>query len=185
MKLKILISITLLTTIGLTLPVQAENHSSFQGLLETQQCQECNLISVNQSDAREIMVTKSLTSTLTCVKSVLTERGESILKVDQKQGVVITTMRSVEPEELQQIANIKPGGGQISWKQGSYQLIINLSPVEQQRTKVKVSVRIVGSGETRLPLMRPSLLQLLPSTGRLERDILSDLASQCRDRANR
>jgi len=107
------------------------------------------------------------------------------LKVDQKQGVVITTMRSVEPEELQQIANIKPGGGQISWKQGSYQLIINLSPVEQQRTKVKVSVRIVGSGETRLPLMRPSLLQLLPSTGRLERDILSDLASQCRDRANR
>jgi hypothetical protein len=179
LKVKILTATTLMTTMGLTVQVQAQNYAYLKGLRDTQQCQGCNLRIVKQSNAKESIVTMSLPSAIACVESVLTDRGESIFKVDQKQGVVTTSMRSVEPEELQGIADTNQGGGRIRWTQGSYQLTINLSPVNRQGTQVQVNTRILGLGETSLPLMRPSLLRPLPSTGVLEGDILAALSSRC------
>lgn len=185
-KQKILTTATLLTAIGLTFPVKAENPASFTTLPKPQQCQGCNQ-SKNQANEvnKQAVVAMPISSAFTCVQSVLTSRQESIFKVDQKQGVVMTSLRSVEPEELERIANTSQAGERIRWTQGSYQLTINLTSVSRQKTQLQVSARIMGSGETSLPLMRPSMLQSLPSTGRLESDILTALTSQCRGRANR
>jgi hypothetical protein len=184
-RIRILTAATLLTTSGLTVPAQAQNYAPITGLLETQQCQGCYVSIAQPIAPRESVVAMPLGLSLSCVESVLTSRGESIFRVDREQGVVTTSLRSVEPEELQQIADTQQAGGRIRWTQGSYQLFINLSPVNKQRTKVQVSTRILGSGETSLPLMRPSMLRPLPSTGMLEGDILAALASQCGRRTNR
>lgn len=127
-----------------------------------------------------IASTEPPSSVLGCVETFLISRGESIFRIDKEKGIITTGFHWVGPEELRRIAVLDRGKGQIRWTKGIYQLIISsLSLSDEGKTQIQVNARIFGAGETSLPLMRPSLWWLLPSTGSLEGDILAALVIHC------
>ncbi len=138
------------------------------------------VLSLLLPSAMGIVVAEPLPLALDCVRAVLAARGESIFRVDEEQGVVTTSFRLVNPEELRRIAVTDREAGRIRWTRGIYQLTIILSPVNGDGTRVRVSARVLGAGETFLPLMRPSNWWPLPSTGSLESDVLAALTAHCR-----
>jgi hypothetical protein len=115
-----------------------------------------------------------------CVQAVVTAQGESIIRVDEEQGVIITRLRPVNLETLHRIAVTDRAGAAIRWTKGIYQLTIALSPGEQGGTRVRVASRILGYGESDLRLMWPSPWWPLASTGHLESGILAAVIASCR-----
>ena len=138
------------------------------------------VLSLLLPSAMGIVVAEPLPLALDCVRAVLTARGESIFRVDQEQGVVTTSFRLVNPEALRRIAVTDREAGRIRWTRGIYQLTIIFSPVDGDGTRVRVSARVFGAGESSLPLMRPSNMWPLLSTGSLESDVLAALTAHCR-----
>ncbi|MBZ0159574.1 hypothetical protein [Candidatus Methylomirabilis sp.] len=127
-----------------------------------------------------IDVDRPLLPALSCVQAVLTGQGESIISVDEEQGVITTGIRLVSPEALHRIAVTDRARTAIRWTRGFYQLTIALSPGEQGGTRVRATARILGYGESDLRLMRPSPWRPLASTGHLEAGILSAITASCR-----
>lgn len=125
-------------------------------------------------------VERPLLPALGCVQAVLTSQGESIIRVDEERGVIMTGFRRVSREALQRIAATKRGGATVRWTKGIYQLIITLSPVERGGTQVRAAARILGYGETSMPALRPSPWWPLPSTGNLEARTLAAVTTSCR-----
>jgi hypothetical protein len=130
--------------------------------------------------AAEIVVAEPLPLAFPCVQAALNARGEPTFRVERAQGVITTGFRLVETDTLRRIAATDRGGGRLRWTYGLYQLSLRLSTVDQARTRVRVSARILGAGETAFPLLRPSAWWPLPSTGRLEGDVRAALARHCR-----
>jgi hypothetical protein len=125
-------------------------------------------------------VERPLLPALGCVQAVLTSQGESIIRVDEERGVIMTRFRLVSREALQRIAATNRGGVTVRWTKGIYQFIITLSPVERGGTQVRVAARILGYSETSTPVLRPSPWRPLPSTGNLEARILAAVTASCR-----
>lgn len=138
------------------------------------------LLATLASTELTIDLDRPLLPTLRCVQTVLTGQGESIIRVDEEQGVIMTRLRPVDLKTLHRIAVTDRAGAAIRWTKGMYQLTIALSPGEQGGTRVRTAARILGCGETALPLMRPSPWWPLPSTGNLEAGILSAITASCR-----
>jgi hypothetical protein len=126
-----------------------------------------------------IEVNRPLLDALRCVQAVLTDQGESIIRVDEEHGVITTRLRPVNLETLHRIAVTDRAGAAIRWTKGIYQLTIALSPSEQGGTRVQATARILGYGESDLRLMRPSPWWPLASTGHLEAGILAAVIVSC------
>jgi len=128
---------------------------------------------------QEIIVAGPLHPALSCVQAVLTARGEKIWRVDKENSTIITAFRLVNPSALRQIAIIHRAAAGIRWLKGRYQLTITLSQAEREGTRIQAMARILGYGESALPLMRPSPWIPLPSTGTLEGDALTAITAAC------
>lgn len=123
---------------------------------------------------------RPLPSAFRCVQAVVTAQGESIIRADEEQGVMMTRLRLVDLETLHRIAVTDRAGAAIRWTKGVYQLTIALSPGEQGGTRVRAAARILGYGESDLRLMRPSPWWPLASTGHHEAGILAAIIASCR-----
>lgn len=123
---------------------------------------------------------RPLPSAFRCIQAVVTAQGESIIRVDEEQGVIMTRLRPVDLEILHRIAVTDRAGAVIRWTKGIYQLNITLSPGEQGGTRVRAAARILGYDESDLRLMRPSPWWPLASTGHLEAGILAAVIASCR-----
>lgn len=123
---------------------------------------------------------RPLPSAFRCIQAVVTAQGESIIRVDEEQGVIMTRLRPVDLEILHRIAVTDRAGAVIRWTKGIYQLTITLSPGEQGGTRVRAAARILGYDESDLRLMRPSPWWPLASTGHLEAGILATVIASCR-----
>jgi len=71
------------------------------------------------------------------------------------------------------------GDARIHWVRGRADLILSFSPAADERTRIDLRARILGWGETSLPLLRPSNWWTLPSSGALEGDVLAALKAHC------
>jgi len=123
---------------------------------------------------------RPLPSAFQCVQAVVTAQGESTIRVDEEQGMIMTRLRPVNLETLHRIAVTDRAGATIRWTKGIYQLTIALSTGEQGGTRVRAAARILGYGKSDLRLMRPSPWWPLASTGHLEADILAAVIASCR-----
>lgn len=131
------------------------------------------------SSPQEVIVAGPLQPVLSCVQAVLIAQGEKLWRVDQENSTIITAFRLVNPSALRQIAIIHRAAAEIRWLKGRYQLTITLSQAERDGTRVRAVARILGYGESALPLMRPSPWIPLPSTGTLEGDALAAIIAAC------
>ncbi len=129
--------------------------------------------------ANSLLVEKApLSAIVRCVTTTLEERGWNVLplKADKKQ---LLALRNVEADELRRIADTKRGQSEIHWVQGRVHLVLSFSPANDQQTRIVIKARILGQGEASLPVLRPSNLWTLPSTGALEGDVLAALRVCC------
>ncbi len=140
---------------------------------------ELVLLATLASTELTIQVDRPLPATLRCVEAVLIDQGESIIRIDEAQGLMLSGMRLISLETLHQIAATNRMKATIRWTKGIYQLSIALSHNEQGGTLVRTTARILGYGESDLRSMRPSPWWPLPSTGHLEAGILAAVTASC------
>ena len=106
--------------------------------------------------------------------------GQGWIVLPSKKGKnQLRTFRNVGVDELRRIADTKRGDARIYWVRGRADLILSFSPAADERTRIDLRARILGWGETSLPLLRPSNLWTLPSSGALEGDVLAALKAHC------
>lgn len=114
-----------------------------------------------------------------CVLEILRERGESVPGPEGQKDVIKTGFRSVTGEELKRIAQL-PMQGKARWTKGRYSIQLSASAGPGDSTVLALSVRIIGHGETELPLLRPSPWWSLRSSGVLEQEVLSAILQCCK-----
>lgn len=113
-----------------------------------------------------------------CAMQVLKERGEYIFKQEMETGITITGSRFIMSEELRRIAFL-PQQDAIQWTKGNYNLRLLISSSSEKTTTITIVVRILGYGETSLPLLRPSPWWTLPSKGVVEHEIFTAILHCC------
>jgi hypothetical protein len=112
-----------------------------------------------------------------CLTSVLQEKGWSPLPPELPDRLSLG--RQVDPEELRKIAVTEIAGGKIQWTEGRVDASLSLKSQSKGTSEVRLFVRILGRGNASFPVMRPSDWWPLASTGRLEEDLLAQVAASC------
>jgi hypothetical protein len=108
-------------------------------------------------------------SVLTCVQSILEQRGEAILQQDAQPGL-LTWPHMVNGDELARLA-ILSGPDRAAWSEGTYQIQVTLTPDEDGRVRLGIEARIVGRHDVSAPLLRLSPWERLDSSGVLEQEV--------------
>ncbi len=131
------------------------------------------------SPTSPLLVEKGPVSALVqCARSSLEEKGWGVLEYE-KEKKQLSAFRVISAEELARVADTKKIGGQIDWAQARASLSLSFFPVNDNRTRIEVRVRILGEGATSLAVLRPSNWSALPSTGALESEVLDALQAHC------
>jgi hypothetical protein len=112
-----------------------------------------------------------------CLTTVLQEKGWSPLPPELPDRLSLG--RQVDPEELRKIAVTEIAGGKIQWTDGRVDASLSLKSQSKSTTEIRLFVRILGRGNAPFPVMRPSDWWPLASTGRLEEDLLAQVAASC------
>jgi hypothetical protein len=112
---------------------------------------------------------------LTCVQSILEQRGEAILQQDAQPGL-LTWPHLVTADELARLA-LLTDPDPAEWLEGMYQIQVTAAPVGAGAPKFEVEARILARQTTSLPVLRPSTWQRLESSGVLEQEVSAELAA--------
>ena len=113
-----------------------------------------------------------------CILRMSKERGITTTNTEGQGDTIVTGFRFVTEDELKWIADL-PGQTQAHWTKGMYNLRLTIEPGTEQSTTVTLVMRILGCGESSLPLLRPSPYQPLQSKGILEQELFSDILRCC------
>ena len=121
------------------------------------------------------------------VKSSAMEIQEYLQKVVREQRWTIgqtessddsfTFYRLLDKEELAQVAKTEILGGRIAWTEGKGFVAVRTSDAGDGFTRVKISARFQGRGQTSERFARPSDLWPLVSKGTLEGSLIAALES--------
>lgn len=114
-----------------------------------------------------------------CALEVLGKRGETIIRQEREAGLIVSGLRPVSQQELERIAS-PLSKDLFKLEKGFYQLRVTVAAGSNGKSSVTVLARILGSGETSLPLLRPrpSNWHPLQSKGFLEQEVLAAI-SEC------
>ena len=96
----------------------------------------------------------------------------------QTSGDSISFYRLLDKDELSQVARTDILGGRITWTEGKAYVMARTSNVGDGFTRVSISARIQGRGQTSAPFARPSDLWPLVSKGTLEGSMIAALESR-------
>lgn len=113
-----------------------------------------------------------------CILTMIKERGITTTHAEGQEDTVVTGFRFVTEDELKRIADPSTQT-QAHWTKGMYNLRLTIEPGLEQSTTVTLVMRILGCGESSLPLLRPSPYQPLRSKGILEKELFSDILRCC------
>lgn len=117
-----------------------------------------------------------------CIKKVLIDQGESISRIDERMGFIMTNYRLVKESELRDIAIIVQGKMEVRYYNGIYQLSLRVSNIDKASKSVRVRARIFGT-VSEAP-QASSAWWPLYSRGRLEKYLLKDIQKQCGHNSN-
>ena len=109
-----------------------------------------------------------------CALEVFGKRGETIIRQEREAGLIVSGLRPVSQQELERIAS-PLSKDLFKLEKGFYQLRVTVAAGSNGESNVTVLARILGSGETSLPLLRPrpSNWRPLQSKGFLEQEVLA------------
>jgi hypothetical protein len=114
-----------------------------------------------------------------CVKDALKENdyrlAPSTAPSDSGPKLALIGVRGLSPEHVRRYALGLPKSRNVQIRFGLCKMRITLIPVDYRSTQVDLSADIVVFMEPGLPLMRPSRLFRLSSSGDLEADLVASL----------
>ncbi len=113
-----------------------------------------------------------------CAKSALEEQGWGVFPYDE-QKKQLSAFRVFGAWVLPPVAEMKQPEHKSEWSQARANLNLNFSPAGENRTRIDLSLRLVGERASSLPALRPSNWSSLPSTGKLENEVLAALQAHC------
>ena len=174
----------------LALPVyaQSEHAGASQALPQpnpiAKKAAPCSRVSAGQSGDEDLRPAQPDDGYCIDIKGDLIEVKEFVASALQEKGWSplpphlpdrLSLSKRVEPEELRHIAVTQIAGGNIHWTEGRVDLTLAFESRGKGNTEVRLFLNILGRGNTSLPIMRPSDLWPLTSTGRLEHDVLAGM----------
>ncbi len=113
-----------------------------------------------------------------CIIRIIKERDITITNTEGQEDTIVAGFRFVTEDELKRIADL-PAQTQTHWTKGMYNLRLTMELGPGQSTTVTLVMRILGCGESSLPLLRPSPYQPLQSNGIMEQELFSDILRCC------
>lgn len=92
-------------------------------------------------------------------------------------GDTWTFVRWLDKDELARVAKANIAGGRIAWKEGKGFVTVRTSDAKEGFTRVQISARYQGRGETKERFARPTDIWPLISNGTLESGMIAALES--------
>jgi len=123
-----------------------------------------------------------LAATWEATKKVLAARGETILAEDKMFGTLSTKPRPLDKDALLAAhkSRIKPEDS--GYREGTYELLINLVPKWKSKTQVEIRAKIMAYGTENKAMARPDTWDPVPSNGKIEKEILKAILSEAKKR---
>jgi hypothetical protein len=115
-------------------------------------------------------------------KKVLAARGETILSEDKTVGTLSTKPRGLDKDALLAAHKSRFKPEDSGYREGTYDLLINLVPKWKSKTQVEIRAKIMAFGTENKALAKPDTWDPVPSNGKIEKEVLKAILSEAKKR---
>jgi len=123
-----------------------------------------------------------LAATWEATKKVLAARGETFLTEDKTVGTLSTKPRALDQATLGAAYKSRYKPEDSGYREGTYELLINLVPKWKSKTQVEIRAKIMAFGTENKAMAKPDTWDPVPSNGKIEKEVLKTILSEAKKR---
>ena len=123
-----------------------------------------------------------LAATWEATKKVLAARGETLLTEDKMVGTLSTKPRPLDKDALLAAHKSRYKPEDSGYREGTYELLINLVPKWKSKTQVEIRAKIMAFGTENKAMAKPDTWDPVLSNGKIEKEVLKAILSEAKKR---